>query len=148
ARVYRDRSYKRLVCAVDFHILDSALIETVAELTWFVNLGNGERPKAGRRSNYWKAWVKANDGPPKRSDRITPHVFNNRYATVRVGDVASGEYSVVKDVVQWLEIGVRQKSTEPYPMFKKPRHKSLKSLKSVRSISIKHQSESNISSYH
>jgi hypothetical protein len=113
--IYWDRQYKRWVCAVQFDILDGALIETVARLTWYLNMGNRDKPRAGRRSNYWAAWVNANDGPPKRNDRLSPRVFERRYALVRVGNTGKNYrqeptdeqscYSVVKDVIRWEKIG-------------------------------------------
>ena len=115
AKIYRDRLYKRWVCAVEFNILNDSLIEVVAKLTWYLNLGSGEKIKTGRRTKYWQAWVTANAGPPKRKDRMTPHVFNNRYAVVQVGDIANGEYSVVRSVVRWEEIGVRPETSESCP---------------------------------
>jgi hypothetical protein len=90
-------------------------LETVARLTWYLNMGNREKPHVGRRGHYWAAWVKANDGPPKRNDRLSPRIFEHRYAVVRVDDTAKNFhqeptneqncYSVVRDVVEWLEIG-------------------------------------------
>jgi hypothetical protein len=111
ATVYRDRQFKRWVCAVQFDVLDSSFLEVMARLTWFLNLGSKEKPRATRRSNYWAAWVKAKGGPPKRRDRISERVFEGRYAIVRVEDtgknhrqiaITSDEcYSVIRDVVEW-----------------------------------------------
>jgi len=115
AKVYFDHHYKRWVCAVQFNILSDSLIDVVAELTWYLNMGNRERPHAGRRGKYWPAWVKANDGPPKRRDRLSPRIFERRYAVVEIGDTCKNYrqestneescYSVVKDVVRWEIIG-------------------------------------------
>lgn len=111
AKVYRDKQFKRWVCAVQFDILDSSLMEVVGRLTWYLNLGTRERPHAGRRGNYWAAWVTANGGPPKRRDRLSPRVFEGRYARVRVEDTTKNHrqehigiqdaYSVIRSVVQW-----------------------------------------------
>jgi hypothetical protein len=109
--VYRDKGFRRWVCAVQFDILDGSLINVLARLTWYLNLGSGKNPRAGRRSNFWSAWVQANGGPPRRRDRLTPRVFEARHATVLVTDTTkthnSGEvsavesYSVVRAVVEW-----------------------------------------------
>jgi hypothetical protein len=111
AKVYRDGQFKRWVCAVHFDVLNSGLIEVLARLTWFLNLGDGEKPHAGRRTNYWRAWVAANEAPPNRKDRLSSRVFVSRYARVVVGDTAkdakqmrvAGEhsYSVIREVLKW-----------------------------------------------
>lgn len=111
AKVYRDRQFKRWVCAVQFDVLDDRLAERLGRVTWFLNLGSGEKPHVTRRKNYWSAWVRANGGPPKRKDRLSSRVFTNRYARVVVGDTektfrqetvaGNAAYSVIRDVVEW-----------------------------------------------
>ena len=111
AKVYRDGQFRRWVCATQFDILDVSLTKTLARLTWYLNLGSGEKARAGRRSSYWAAWVKANNGQPKRTDRLSPSVFVKRYAIVSVGDTTKNHrqiaitaeegYSVVRDVLRW-----------------------------------------------
>ncbi len=111
AAVYRDRGFKRWVCAVQFDILSDSLIEVVARLTWYINLGAREKPHAGRRGNFWAAWVQANGGPPKRRDRLSLRAFERRSALVSVGDTMKSHnqsaigtqhrYSVVRGVVRW-----------------------------------------------
>jgi hypothetical protein len=111
ATVYRDRQFKRWVCAVQFDVLDISLINVLGRLTWYINLGTGDKPHAGRRGNFWTAWVRANGGPPKRNDRLSPRVFEHRQAMVTVEDTckthrqniisADESYSVVRDVAGW-----------------------------------------------
>jgi hypothetical protein len=111
AKVYRDRQFKRWVCAAQFDVLDGSRMNVLARLTWYLNLGSKAKPRAGRRTNYWAAWVKANGGPPKRHDRISPAVFIRRQALVKVEDTgknhrqaaisANESYSVIRDVVEW-----------------------------------------------
>jgi len=111
ATVYQDRQFKRWVCAVQFDVLDGSFINVLARLTWYINLGSSDKPHAGRRGNFWAAWIRANGGPPKRNDRLSPRVFEYRYAMVAVEDtckthrqsvISAGEgYSVVRDVVEW-----------------------------------------------
>lgn len=110
AKTYRDGAFKRWVCAVQFDVLDDSG-ERLGRVTWFLNLGSGERPQATRRTKYWDAWVKANGGAPKRKDRLASSVFVRRYAVVVVGDTGKNvkqemigtdcAYSVIKDVVRW-----------------------------------------------
>jgi hypothetical protein len=111
AKVYRDGQFKRWVCAVQFDVLAHDLVEVLARLTWFLNLGNGDAPHATRRKNYWQAWTQANGGPPKRKDRLSPRVFVRRHAHVTVGDTTKdfkqaavtedGAYSVIRKVGRW-----------------------------------------------
>jgi hypothetical protein len=106
---YFDRQFKRWICAVQFDVMTGPLDET-PRLTWYLGLGNREQPRAGRRSRYWRAWVQANGGPPKRNDRMSPQIFERRYATVLVADTtksfdghvrADESYSVIRDVLEW-----------------------------------------------
>jgi|ERR1019366_8374788 hypothetical protein len=113
AKIYRDPMFKRWSCAVAFSITDDSLTQTIARLAWFLNLGRGETPHAGRRSKFWAAYCLANGGhPPTRADRsLSPRIFERRQCTVEVRDVdrdfsgltASGEssYSVVTRVISW-----------------------------------------------
>lgn len=117
ARMYRDPQFHRWVLRVNFDILDSTLTRTVARLAWFPNLGEGPKPRAGRRSQYLAAWIDANGGQPNRRDRISPRIFLNRHARVLVEytkldhlqrPVASDKaYSVVRSVLRW-ETGLPQ----------------------------------------
>lgn len=112
AHTYRDGPYARWICALQFDILDPSLLNLVARLTYFLNLGSGERPRAtSRRSKYWSAWVAANAGPPKRRERLSPNIFVHRHAVVLVGDVARNfkqmaipvdeVYSVIRAILRW-----------------------------------------------
>lgn len=111
SKIYRDRQFKRWVCAVHFDVLDASLTQVIAQLIWYLNLGSGDKPRAGRRGNFWPSWVKANGGPPKRRDRLSPSVFERRQAIVKVDDTrknhqsvaipAPESYSVIRDVVRW-----------------------------------------------
>lgn len=113
AKVYYDKMFHRWTCVVAFSVTDDLLTQTIARLPWFLNLGRGETPHAGRRSKYWAAFCFANGGhPPARADRsLTPRIFERRQCTVEVRDVgrdfsgltASGEtsYSVVTRVISW-----------------------------------------------
>ena len=115
SKIYRDKQFKRWVCAIQFDVLNDSLLETVARLTWYLNMGGGDKPRVGLRGNYWPAWVKANGGRPKRNDRLSPRIFERRHAVVLVGDTAKTHhqqptdkqtcYSVIRDVIRWEEIG-------------------------------------------
>lgn len=111
ASVYRDGQFQRWVCAVQVDVLTPDLASVVARLTWFLNLGDSDKPKATRRKNYWAEWVKANGAPPSRKDRLSHNVFTLRYALVIVADTTKtfnqsevtpeSAYSVIRGVVRW-----------------------------------------------
>ena len=110
ARVYFDKSFRRHVCCVWFSILNDAGTVVIAKLPWFLNLGSGPKPRAGRRSYYWQAWIKANGShSPLRRDRLTPKVFEQRAARVLVADTTTNfrddevfePYSIIREVIRW-----------------------------------------------
>lgn len=114
AKIVRDRHYKRWYCAVQFDILSDDLTEVLAELTLFLNMGDADKPHAGRRGNFWQAWTAANGGPPQRKDRLSLRAFTHRYARVSVGDTSTNfkqtpiaAYSVVRHVARWESGGGR-----------------------------------------
>jgi hypothetical protein len=117
AKIYRDGHFKRWVCAVQFDVLTNDLGTVLAGLTWFLNMGDGDKPYAGRRGNYRQAWALANGGPPTRKDRLSPRVFVRRYARVSVADTTkdfkqarisvADAYSVIREIVQWENGGGR-----------------------------------------
>ena len=100
---YYDPAFKRWTCLLRFDVLRENLIDVVARVPMWLSLGNGQKPRASRRSNYLKEWVGANNGPPTRGDRLSPRVFVDRVARVEVGDTSKGPlpYSVVKKILVW-----------------------------------------------
>lgn len=110
ARIQRDPVFKRWGCTVVFDVLSDSLLDRIAQLYWFLNLGDGEKPHAGRRGKFWSAWVLANGHPPKRVDRLSARVFVRRHATVVVVDVMKNHegialsepsYSKIQRVISW-----------------------------------------------
>jgi hypothetical protein len=110
-KTYRDGQFKRWVCAVQFDVLRDDLETRLGRVTWFLNLGNRDKPQATRRSNYMSAWVLAHGGPPSRGDRMSPNIFKRRHARVVVADTGKdfkqkpvdgqSAYSVIKTVLRW-----------------------------------------------
>ena len=43
AKTYFDRQYKRHVCAVQFDVYDESLVNVLASLTLYLNLGSGQK---------------------------------------------------------------------------------------------------------
>jgi hypothetical protein len=102
AKLYRDPGFKRWVCLLRFDVLSDDLMRVLARVPVWMNLGERDKPHAGRRNRYFKEWVRANGEPPARQDRLSPKVFTGRMARVEVGD-AKGDapYSVVWKIVSW-----------------------------------------------
>jgi hypothetical protein len=79
------------------------------EIYWFLNLGNGAKPKAGRGSNYWRAWVIANGAVPRKRQVLSARVFIGKIFLVRIGDVEKRmdgaqhseleKYSVIQEII-------------------------------------------------
>ncbi len=102
AHWYYDPNYKRWVCRVSFDVLSADLLHAIAPVPFFLNGGEGKRPKAGRRSKYWAEWARAAGGPPARRDRLSPMIFTHRMARVEVEDTdGATPYSVVRKVLSW-----------------------------------------------
>ena len=76
----------------------------------FLNLGNHAKPHAGRRSEYWRAWVIANDAPPRKRQTLSPRAFKGKLYEVRIDDVTrrfdgrdhhpAAIYSTVKEIIR------------------------------------------------
>jgi hypothetical protein len=112
---YWDRVFKRWVCLLQIDLFTDDLSEQLGRATCFYNLGPAKQPRAGRRSKFWAAWVRANGGPPKRYERVLPQIFVRRFAKVIVGDTMrdfeqravrpDAAYSVVREILEW-ETGI------------------------------------------
>ena len=75
----------------------------MARIPLWLSLGGDEKPRASRRGNYLREWVKANCGPPARGDRLSSQVFVHRIARIEGGETTKGPvpYSVVKKILRW-----------------------------------------------
>jgi hypothetical protein len=102
AKHYRDPGLHRWTCLLRFDVLSDDRTRVLARVPMWMNLGEGEKPDAGRRSNYFKEWLRANGGPPMRRDRLSPEVFTRRMARVEVADTKGhAPYSKVLRIVSW-----------------------------------------------
>ena len=70
AKRYKDPGFRRWTCLLRWDALADDLLTVIASVPMWLSLGNKERPWASRRGNYLKEWVRANGGPPIRSDRL------------------------------------------------------------------------------
>jgi hypothetical protein len=102
AKHYRDPGFKRWTCLLRFDLLSDDLMGVLARVPFWMNLGERERPHAGRRSHYFKEWIRANARPPARRDRLSPTVFTRRMARVEIGDTkGEAPYSKVLKILAW-----------------------------------------------
>jgi hypothetical protein len=103
AQWYWEPGFKRWTCILLFDVLSECLQRPLGTIPMWMNGGNGDKPKAGRRTRYLPEWVRANGGPPARRDRLSPRVFAKRMASVRVADTVKGAlpYSVVRQILEW-----------------------------------------------
>jgi hypothetical protein len=108
AKSYRDPQFRRHVCRLAF---SSTNIHDGAVIYGFLNLANRDEPAAGRRSRYWKAWVKANGGkPPVHGQPMLPSIFEGLWCKVLVSEVvidsdkkehaAGAVYSTVSEILE------------------------------------------------
>jgi hypothetical protein len=99
---YRDPGYKRWLCMLLWEVLSEDLTEVLARVPIWYSLGSGKKPHASRRGKFLPEWTRANGGPPKRGDRLSPRVFVDRLARVEIGDAESAApYSVVRKIIEW-----------------------------------------------
>jgi hypothetical protein len=111
AKHYRDPGFKRWTCLLRFDVLSDDLIRVVARVPFWMNLGEREKPHAGRRKRYFREWVRANGEPPARSDRLSPKVFTARMTRIEIGDTkGDAPYSVVREILSWETGPIRSHS--------------------------------------
>jgi hypothetical protein len=101
AKQYRDPGMKRWTCLIRFDVFDDDM-RVLARVPLWLNLGNREKPHAGRRGRYFQEWIRANGGPPSRHDRLSAQVFVRRMVRVEIGDtIGDAPYSVVRRIISW-----------------------------------------------
>lgn len=118
---YKDPGFTRWTCLLRWDVLSDDAQQVIAECVplWFA-LGDGEKPRASKRGKYLPEWVRANGGPPKRGDRLSPNVFTQRIARVEIGDADSAvPYSVVRRIIRW-ETGPSRHSVSKYTSQDRP----------------------------
>jgi hypothetical protein len=115
AKHYCDPEFKRWTCLLRFDVLSDDHMQVLARVPMWLNLGEDEKPHAGRRSKYFKEWVRASGHPPMRRDRLSPEVFARRMSRVEVADTkGEAPYSKVRRIVSWetgSSFGVTQSSS-------------------------------------
>lgn len=106
AKHYQDPCFRRWMCLLRWDVLADDFVSVITTVPLWLALGHGERPKASRRGNYLREWVRANGGqPPCRGDRLSPRIFVGRMARVEIADTDPEKspipYSVVRKVLSW-----------------------------------------------
>jgi hypothetical protein len=108
AKHYRDPGFKRWTCLLRFDVFSPDITQVPNCVPFWMSLGSGVKPRAGRRGRYFKEWVRANGEPPARQDRLSPNVFTARMAHIEIGDTkGDAPYSVVRKIISW-ETGPRR----------------------------------------
>lgn len=127
AKKYWDPAYRRWTCLLRWDVLNNDLLSVVATVPCWLSLGNREKPWASRRGRYLSEWVKANNGPPIRWDRLSEEVFVRRMARIEVGDTDSRRspipYSVVRNILSWETGGVHGSISQPVTQSRKAQDK-------------------------
>lgn len=107
AGIYRDPRFHAWKCRLEFSVLPGA-----ERVFGFLHLGNGQKARAGRSSEYWRAWVIANGNQPRKRQVLTPRVFMGKIFEVKISDVVrrfdgrdhppGTAYSVIRQIVRRL----------------------------------------------
>jgi hypothetical protein len=103
--IYRDPQFRAWKAMLGFRLVPGG-----EPVCGFFHMGRGERPAAGRRSNYWRAWVIANGDQPRRRQMLSTRVFKWKIFEVRIEDVTKrfdqsehpegAIYSTVKEILR------------------------------------------------
>jgi hypothetical protein len=99
---YRDPRFRCWKCRLDCQFLTES--DTVSG---FLNLGTGDKPHAGRGSEYRRVWVMANDAQPRKRQVLSARTFVGKVFRVRIADterrhdgrehIAPERYSTIKE---------------------------------------------------
>src|SRR5262249_59375937 len=81
AEEYRDPRFRCWKCRLDCHFLTDS-----GTVPGFLNLGTGDKPQAGRGSEYRRVWVMANGAQPKKRQLLSRRVFVDKIFRVRIAD--------------------------------------------------------------
>jgi len=108
------RAFRRWSLRIECNTVDEP-----GEVSAFFNMGSDPtRPKIGRQSNYYKAWVLANGGAPMKGEEMSPDVFLHKYFRVRIGQSTKDKsgadkpeaevYSKITEFVERTHVAWRQ----------------------------------------
>jgi hypothetical protein len=82
AKIYRDPRFRSWKCRLGCHFLTEP-----DQVSGFLNMGVGEKPKAGRGSNYRRVWIMANGESPRKRQTLSRQVFVGKIFRVQIADV-------------------------------------------------------------
>ena len=68
--------------------LDCIRVSDQVPISGFFNMGNGQRPAAGRGSRYWKTWVMATGAQPRKRQTMSRREFVGKVFRVKIGDTS------------------------------------------------------------
>jgi hypothetical protein len=105
ARIYLDKRFRRWVCRLKFWVVPEG-----PHVYGFLNLGSEAKPRAGRGSEYRRAWIEANNDAPHRRQKLGHSVFRGKIFLVRIDDVSRRHdgrahheadwYSTIKEIIK------------------------------------------------
>jgi hypothetical protein len=84
ACTYWDRQFKAWKVCLYFRLVPSG-----EPVQGYFHLGRGVTPQAGPRSEYRRAWLIANGGPPGKRQRLSERTFVGKIFEVRIADVTN-----------------------------------------------------------
>ncbi len=107
SRIYRNPMLRAWKCDLEFRFGEDDQNVVYS----FLHLGNGQEPKAGRQSQYRRAWIIANDGvQPTKRQVLSKRLFVGKRFRVRIADtvkrsngsqLGAGEiYSTVREIIE------------------------------------------------
>lgn len=109
ARRYRHPLLKAWKCDLELQLLDGGDFGMIHA---FLHLGRGDKPHAGRNSNFYIFWVMANGGQPRKRQIMSERAFVGAIFRVRIDDVTTtfsgqdrgqaGVYSICR-LISFLE---------------------------------------------
>jgi len=82
ARIYRDPQFRSWKALLRFRLILSR-----QQVCGFFHLGQGDKPKAGTRSKYRRAWIIANGDAPRKRQVLSPRVFRGKIFEIEVCSV-------------------------------------------------------------
>jgi hypothetical protein len=105
AEVYRDPRFRCWKCRLECQFLTERAV-----VSGFLNLGTGDKPNAGRGSEYRRVWIMANAAQPKKRQVLSARVFEGKFFRVRIGDterrydgrehLEAERYSTIKEFLE------------------------------------------------
>jgi hypothetical protein len=102
ATTYQDPRFRCWKCRLECQFLTER-----EKVSGFLNLGDGQKPNAGRGSEYRRVWVMANGAQPRRRQVLSKRIFIGKVFRVLIDDtrrkhdgrehIPAERYSTIKE---------------------------------------------------